>query len=111
MRRFLGNFSLASYIIDEHIHTFIRAGVKITVIVQYAKEGCSMSRDMLKPLQDDTGHPKKTIPQLYDTSQTCKTIRGTLNDFHHYHRQIILTPPHVSHDPSARLPAGITCAK
>ena len=59
MRRFLGNFSLASYIIDEHIHTVIRAGVKITVIVQYAKEGCSMSRDMLKPMQDDTGHPKK----------------------------------------------------
>ena len=53
-----------------------------------------MSRDMLKPLQNDTGHPKKTIPQN-DTSQTCKTIRGTLNDFHHYHRQVILTPAHV----------------
>ena len=55
-----------------------------------------MSREMLKlkPLQNRTGHPKKTIPQN-DSSQTCKTIRGTLNEFHHCHRQEILTPTHI----------------
>ena len=54
-----------------------------------------MSRDMLKPLQNDTGHPKKRYAKN-DTSLTCKTIRGSLNDFHHYHRQVILTPAHIS---------------
>ena len=28
-----------------------------------SKEGCSMSRDVLKPLQNDTGHPKKRYPK------------------------------------------------
>ena len=33
------------------------------LLLYSGKEGCSMSRDMLKLLQNDTGHPKKRYPK------------------------------------------------
>ena len=37
--------------------TSYEPGSKLPLLYS-SKEGCSMSRDMLKPLQNDTGHPE-----------------------------------------------------
>ena len=47
-----GNLGAASY----------EPGSKLPLLYS-SKKGCSMSRDMLKPLQNDTGHLKKRHPK------------------------------------------------
>ena len=72
---FEGNFSLIcmSVYVCIYIYVYIctyiymyiyiyEPGSKLPLLYS-GKEGCSMSRDMLKPLQKDTGHPKKRYPK------------------------------------------------
>ena len=46
-----------------------------------------MSAKRLKPLRNDTGHPKKVSPERYPRNT------GALHEFHH-HKQEMPTPAH-----------------